>query len=180
WSIFVLTIFIFYRPLFPHHLVMLTVPMVLLLSQVAGYFFSDKKLFKSIIIIVLVTSLSNRIYQTTKSSSNLINNQQQKAIEIIRKYSSVDDVVVSDEEILNGLSGRLPPPELSDISQVRIRSNSLTQENFKKIINTYKPKLIIPWNGRLESIKNFEENLAGYKILTSFSDSKNIYIRIAP
>lgn len=180
WNIFVLILFLFYRPLFPHHLVMLTVPMVLLLSQVAGYFFSDKKLFRSIIIIVLVISLSNRVYQTTKHSSKLINDQQQKAIEIIRKYSGVDDVVISDEEILNGISGRLPPPELSDTSFVRIGSNNLTPEDFKKIINVYKPKLIIPWNGRLESIENFKDSLVGYKLLTSFSDSKNIYVRIAP
>ena len=107
----------------------------------------------------------------------MINNKS--AIEIIKNIQASDDVVVSDEEILNGLSGRLPPPELSDISYVRIRSNNLTQENFKKIINTYKPKLIIPWNGRLESMKNFKENLTVYKILTSFSSTKNIYIRIA-
>ena len=179
WSIFTLILFLFYRPLFPHHLVMLTVPMVLLFSQVAGYYFSDKKLFKSVIIIILIVSLCNRIYITLKTSSKLINEQQQKAVEIIRTHTGINDIVVSDEEILNGISGRLPPPELSDISYIRIRSNNLTSENFKKIINTYKPKLIITWNGRLESIKNFKENLAGYKVLTSFSDSKNIYIRIA-
>ena len=73
----------------------------------------------------------------------------------------------------------MPPPELSDISQVRIRSNNLTTENFMKAINTYKPKLIIPWNGRLESIRNFKNILMDYRILTSISTSKNIYIRIS-
>ncbi|EKE15343.1 MAG: hypothetical protein ACD_12C00058G0001, partial [uncultured bacterium] len=139
-----------------------------------------KKIFRSLVLIILMISLGSRIYITVKTSSNLINDQRKKAVELINKYTNINDIVVSDEEILNGSSGRLPPPELSDISQVRIMSNNLTPENFKKIINTYKPKLIIPWNGRLESIKNFEKNLADYKILTSFSDSKNIHIRIAP
>ena len=178
WNIFVLIIFFFYRPLFPHHLVILTIPIVLLFSQTVGYCFTDKKLFKFIVLIILIISLSNHIYTSIKTSSKLINNQQQKAVEIINKYTNINDIVVSDEEILNGSSGRLPPPELSDISQVRIRSNNLTPENFKKIIDIYKPKLIIPWNGRLESIKNFKENLTGYIILTSFSETKNIYIRI--
>ena len=62
---------------------------------------------------------------------------------------------------------------------VRIKSNNLTSENFKKIISDYKPKLIIPWNGRLESIKNFKDVLVDYKLLTTISNSKNIYIRIA-
>lgn len=179
WSTFIFILLLFYRPLFPHHLAIFTVPMVFLFSQLTEDFFKDKKLFKSIVIIVMIISLSNRIYQTTTSSSKLINDQQQKAVEIIKKYSNINDVMVSDDEILNGLSGRLPPPELSDISFVRIRSNNLSPENFRKIIKIYKPKLIIPWNGRLESMKNFRENLAGYKILTSFSATKNIYIRIA-
>ncbi len=178
WSIFVFNLFIFYRPLFPHHLVILAVPIVLLFSQLVDLNFSNKKIFKLLIIIIVIISLSNRINIMIKTSSKLINDQQQDAIEIIKKYTSIDDIVVSDEEILNGLSGRLPPPELSDISYVRIRSNNLTSENFSKIIRTYKPKLIIPWNGRLKSIKNFKENLSGYKILTSISTAKNIYIKI--
>lgn len=178
WSIFTLILFIFYRPLFPHHLVMLAVPFTLLFSQVARLFFKNEKLFKFFVIILLIISLVNRIYITITTSSNLINAQQKKAVEIMQKYTDINDLVVSDEEILNGVSGRLPPPELSDISYVRIGSNNLTSENFKKVISDYKPKLIIPWNGRLDSIKNFKENLVGYKILTSFSDSKNIYIRI--
>jgi hypothetical protein len=121
-----------------------------------------------------------RIYLTIGSSTKLVDENKQRAIKIIKEYANPDDLVISDEEILNGLSARLPPPELSDISFVRIRSNNLTPEGFKKIVNTYKPKLIIPWNGRLESIKNFEKNLIGYKLLTSFSGTKNIYIRIDP
>lgn len=178
WSIFVLIILYFYRPLFPHHLAILTVPFVLLFSQVIELFFSNKKLFSYFVSILLIISVANRIYITASTPSRLINDQQEKAVRIINKFTNIEDVVVSDEEILNGISGRLPPPELSDISQVRIRSNNMTSENFKQIISTYKPKLIIPWNGRLESIKNFKENLSGYKILTSFSSSKNIYIRI--
>ena len=180
WSIFVLTIFIFYRPLFPHHLVILTVPMVLLFSQLVSLLFNNKKLYKSIVLVFLIIAFTNRIYITIKTPSKLINNQQQKAVDIIKKYTDPNDVVVSDEEILNGLSGRLPPPALSDISQVRINSNNLTSKDFKQIITFYKPKLIIPWNGRLELIKNFKDVLVDYKLLTTIpNNSKNIYIRIA-
>ncbi|MFA6512877.1 MAG: glycosyltransferase family 39 protein [Patescibacteria group bacterium] len=177
WVIFTLILFIFYRPLFPHHLVMLAVPIVLLFSLLIDSCFTNKKILRSLVLTILIISLSNRIYLTIKTSSKLINDQQQKAVEIIKKYTNTNDIVISDEEILNGLSSRLPPPELSDISQVRIRSNNLTSENFIKIINTYKPKLIVPWNGRLESIKNFNEVLGNYKILSIISDSKIIYIR---
>lgn len=179
WSVFVLIIFFFYRPLFPHHLVILSVPMVLLFSNLI-YLSLNKKVFKYLVLVTLIISLSNRIYLYIKTPTKLINGQQQMAVEIIKKYTNMNDIIVSDEEILNGLSDRLPPPELSDISQVRIRSNNLTPENFRKIIENYKPKLIIPWNGRLHSIKNFNKILLDYQLLTSFSNSKNIYIRIAP
>jgi len=177
WSIFVLILFIFYRPLFPHHLAILTVPMVLLFSLIVDSYFNNKKLYKFIVLIILVISLSNRIYTTAKTSSRLINDQQQKAVEIVKKHTTINDIVVSDEEILSGLSNRLPPPELSDISYVRIRSNNLIPQNFKKIVQTYKPKLIIPWNGRLQSIATFNEVLSDYNILSKISDSKIIYIR---
>lgn len=177
WNIFVLIIFFFYRPLFPHHLVILAVPYVLLFSLLLVNFI-NKSTFRYVVLTVLIVSLINRINIATKTSSGLINKQQQKTVEIIKKYANINDFVISDEEILTGLSGRLPPPELSDISQVRIRSNNLNSGDFKKIVIDYKPKLIITWNGRLESIKNFRENLSYYKILTSFSPSKNIYMRI--
>ena len=152
---------------------------VLLFSQLINLLLhKDEKTFKIITVALLIIALSNRIYTATKTSMKIINDQQQNAVIIINKYTNIDDVVVSDEEILSGISGRLPPPELSDISQVRIKSNNLSSEDFKQIISVYKPKLIIPWNGRLESIKNFKENLFNYRILTSFSSSKNIYIRI--
>lgn len=178
WAIFVLTIFFFYRPLFPHHLVILTVPIVLLFSLLIDLLFNDKKILRNMVLMMLIISLINRIYITIKTPSRIINDQQQKVVEMIKKYTTTNDLIVSDEEILNGLSGRLPPPELSDISFVRIRSNNLTSESFKQIVNKYKPRLIIPWNGRLESIKNFKKNLSDYQLLTSFSNSKNIYIRI--
>jgi 4-amino-4-deoxy-L-arabinose transferase-like glycosyltransferase len=176
WAIFVLTIFIFYKPLFPHHLVILTIPMVLLFSQIVSNYFSNKKLFKFMILIVMVISLGNYVYVAVKTSSKLISSQQQSAIDVIKKYTKPDDEVVSDEEILNGLSGRLPPSALSDVSQIRINSNSLTSEDFIKIINIYKPKLIIPWNGRLQSIKNFNEVLRDYKIIYLSSDSKKFIL----
>jgi 4-amino-4-deoxy-L-arabinose transferase-like glycosyltransferase len=178
WGIFTFILFIFYRPLFSHHLVMLAVPMVLLFSLLTGYFLKDKKLFALIVVGILTIALGARIYLTIQSSTKLVGNQQQSAIEIIKTNTKIDDIVVSDEEILTGLSGRTPPPELSDVSQVRIKSGNLTPENYAKIINIYKPKLIIPWNGRLELLKNFKENLTDYRLLISFSKSKNIYIRI--
>lgn len=180
WSTFVLILLIFYKPLFSHHLVILAVPMVLLFSQTIGYYFKNKYLLRSMVVIIIVISLSTRIYLSIGSSSKLVDNDRQRAIETIKEYANPDELVISDEEILSGLSDRLPPPELSDISFVRIRSNNLTSEDFKKIVDKYKPKLIIPWNGRLESIKDFEKNLISYKLLTSFSGTKNIYIRIAP
>jgi 4-amino-4-deoxy-L-arabinose transferase-like glycosyltransferase len=178
WSAFDFSLFLFYRPLFPHHLVLLTVPTVLLFSQLVNQSINNKKIFQYLVLALFLISLSNRINTTVNSKSGIINKQQQSVVEIIKNNTSTSDFVVSDEEILSAVSGRLPPPELSDISQVRIKSGNLSADNFAKIIEDYKPKLIIPWNGRLKSIKNFDEVVKNYIVIYLGQDKqKTILLR---
>jgi len=180
WLIFTLLLFLFYRPLFSHHLVMLSVPAVLLFSQL---FFTvgrngNQNLRKFLVTVLLVLAVANRIYIMITTSSRLINNQQQLTVNLIKKYTQPADMVISDEEILNTVSQRLPPPQLSDVSYVRFSSNNLTKADFKRLIDFYKPKLIIFWSGRLQSVNDFNRILSDYKTLFSFDNTKNIYIRI--
>ncbi len=179
WCLTTLVLFIFYRPLFPHHLAILAVPFTLFFSY-SGYLLvkSKKKSLSILITLVLLTAaLTNRIYTTFKTPSLIVNQDQQNAINIIKKYTKNDDMIVSDEAILTGISGRLPPPELADISQVRIASDNLSSKKIQSLILINKPKLIIAWNGRLQSVKNFNQIIKNYRKLLTIACSRTIYIR---
>ncbi|MFH0979563.1 MAG: glycosyltransferase family 39 protein [Candidatus Roizmanbacteria bacterium] len=176
WTFSSFVFFFFYRPLFAHHLVILSVPTALLFSYLLYLLIrSNKKIFITVVFSVLAISMLNYINIVLKSPPKILNKEQQKAVEIILENTSKNDLVVSDEAILNAVSGRLPPPELSDVSYVRIYSNNLSPQKFKEIIIKYKPKLIISWNGRLRSIKNFNSVLENYKKLASFKGSQDIF-----
>ncbi|MBI2074293.1 MAG: glycosyltransferase family 39 protein [Candidatus Levybacteria bacterium] len=178
--VWVCTIFIFltfYKPLYSHHMIIFVVPVVLFFSLSVTFWLKKYPSFYSFIIFcILLIAAFNYVSIIPKKSSGILTPDQQKAVEVINKYTYQKDIVVTDEEILNGVTGRLPPAQLSDVSFVRIFSNNLSPEKFKQIINTTKPKLIIPWNGRLWSIRGFNSILSGYRPLTTINN-KTIYFR---
>lgn len=179
WFVSSFIFFFFYRPLFPHHLAILSIPTALAFSYLLYLVIETrKKLFITTVLLALAISAVNYSNIILKTPNQILNPDQQKALQMIEISTSPNDLMVSDEEILNGISGRLPPPELADLSFVRIRSGNLSAIYFEELISKYKPKLIISWNGRLQSIQNFNSVLTNYKILTSFNNAQNIYIRI--
>lgn len=164
WSIVSLLSMFVYRPLFPHHLVFLTVPFVLLFSfSVSKY----KRLTNILLVIALFFAVINSYQSFVNNSGEILSREQMNLVELIQKYTKPEEFVVADEEILNAVSGRLPPPELADVSFVRIKSGNLSPEKFKAIIHKYKPKLIIARNGRLESMKGFKEIVKDYKFVST-------------
>jgi len=177
WGLTSITFFFFYRPLFPHHLAILSIPVALLFSYSIFLVLKSKiKLYIIIVFIITSVFLVNRVNTFFTKENQILHKDHQKAINIIRKNTQKDDLIVSDEQILSAASDRLPPPELSDISYVRIRSKNLSPEKFAKIINEYKPKMIIPWNGRLREIENFNRILVDYHKIATLGKSKEIYL----
>lgn len=177
WIFTIFVFFLFYRPLYPHHMIIFVIPVVLFFSlSVSSLLRKYTSFYPLIISCILLLAVINYISTIPQKPTSTLTNDQQKAAEIIIKYTKQKDVVVTDEEILNGVTGRFPPPELSDVSFVRILSQNLSPQKFKQIIDDTKPKLIIPWNGRLQSIKNFRSIIKNYKPLIKIND-KIIYIR---
>ncbi len=170
WPVTELIFFIFYRPLFPHHFSMLVVSFSFLFSYLI---YSMRKLYLFLLAFVLFISMPIFYSQFVLPINNNITLDSKKAVDFIMKNTRSNDMVVSDEGILNYLSGRLPPPELVDLSFVRIRSGNLKANEFAYYLENYKPKLIICWNGRLKSMRNFESTLDNYR---EIKITKNQYI----
>ena len=177
WVSTIFVFFLFYKPLFIHHMVIYTIPLALYFSlSIISGLKKQTSFYPLVISCFILLTLLNYLSITLNKTVGLLTQDQQMAVRIIDKYSKPKDIVVSDEGILNGVSNRLPPPQLSDVSYVRISSQNLSSEKFKQIIAASKPKLIIPWNGRLISIEGFSDVLNKYKPLATIN-KKIIYIR---
>lgn len=182
WGFTSLLFFFLYKPLFPHHLAILSVPIVLLVSywvskMLYGY---STKFTVLLTIIILVLAFGQRLILIKQTQlQEPLDTQRQKAVNYIINNTRPDDLVVSDEEILNALSERLPPPELSDLSYVRFYSQNLTSREFKQIIDKTKPKIIISWSGRLQGLKGFFDFLIGYKRVSGNLDNsgRQVYLK---
>lgn len=172
---------IIYRPLFPHHLVLLAVPFSLLFAYLFIYFaqqFFGQTLLKILIFLFLIFTIFNLINYSNSHSQSYQNYLLNKGVEIINKNTSLKDYVVSDDGFLNAFSKRLPPPWLVDISDVRIKSGVLKSSDFEREIKKYKPKLIMFWSGRIKKIKGIEEVLKNnnYKLLEAVDKDHKAFI----
>jgi 4-amino-4-deoxy-L-arabinose transferase-like glycosyltransferase len=187
WLGTVFTFLFFYRPLFPHHLSMLTIPVVLFFSlSITNLNFNSHVSLvknpelagrsKSLIVLILIIALFNYISLTIHTPYGILTPEQKQTAEIITRYTDPHDQIVTDDEILNAVTNRLPPPELSDVSYVRISSGNLRGDNFRQIISKYNPIMLIPRNGRLRSIPGFSDILANYHSLT-ITNEQPLYIR---
>jgi len=178
WTLTVSVIFIFYKPLFIHHMVIYAVPLVLYFSiSLVSLLKKRIRFYPLIISFFALLVLINYLSLTSKKTTNILSSDQQKAIVLINNFTNKNESIVTDDGILSGASNRLPPPELSDLSSVRINSNNLSPEQFKRIIDKEKPKLIIPWNGRLNSMVGFNDILEDYSPLETIN-GKTLHIRM--
>lgn len=168
WAVFSFIPMFYYRPLFSHHLILLTVPFVLSFTLLLKNHNNIKK-----IALILFTGivLINAMFGLMGKNKFNLTNEQLVGIQVVNKYTQPNDLIISDEAILQGLSGRLPPPELTDVSYVRIKSGNLTPEKFDQIISKYRPRLILSWNGKLKSMKNFEKIMEKNKYQIIFKEN---------
>jgi len=176
----VLTAFVFayfYRPLFPHHLIMVIVPLTVFCSFAAGALFTRSTVVYPVIALaVAVVSITHYLVDTAGTPARIVDTQQQQVINLIDSVTKPGDAIVTDEGVLSSVSGRLPPPILSDLSYARILSGNLSPETFQEAVKEYRPVLIIPWNGRLRALRDLDTVLQDYRVLTTI-DGKEIYIR---
>ncbi|MDO8583161.1 MAG: hypothetical protein Q7R51_01375 [bacterium] len=170
-----------YRPLFPHHLFLLIMPCVLLFGYELSLILKKIDILKqisTIIFFVFLIILCKETIHRFNQLQMIETNSELEAIRIIEKYTKTTDFVVSDDGILNGITRRLAPPPLSDISQVRVSSGNLSTDLFDRSLTAYKPKLIVVWNKRLTNINNFSGILKKhhYQLLFKNQNLQKIYL----
>lgn len=175
WLVSTAIFIIFFRPIFPHHLSLLVVPLVLsTVFLIDGFFKLERKYW--LVCLITVVLLLVQI-KTIKKYQNGLTKQEDSLVQLIKAQTDKKDFIVTDEAKFYPLSQRLPPPELVDTSFVRILSGNLNKKNFSLVVKRYKLKLIILWNGRLARLTNNGDDLTdlGYKKLTFYGKNKAVY-----
>jgi hypothetical protein len=155
-----------YRPLLPHHLAFLIVPVAILFAFALFKLLNLIKvprLLPAVVTVMVLLTLLNRfniavLPQSTQSATPL----QLRGIELVQAHTQPGDYIISDDGIVSALSNRLIPPYLTDISFVRIASGGVTSGHLEDALKTYQPKMILVWADRLRNVANFEQLMIQY------------------
>jgi hypothetical protein len=132
-----------------------------------------------IVSIVVFLFVGNMTLTELRKPQTIEVNNEVTAIQIVRQTTQQYDYVISDDGIINGVTRRLSPPALSDLSYVRLQSGDITPEKFEETLMRYSPKLIIVWTHRLNTLPELDQILArnNYKLLYQTQQQQTIYIR---
>ena len=181
WVVIAFGMLFVYRPLWQHHLVLLAVPVSLLFSYTLCGFFEDIGLSRVLRIVAplfIAAVLINRFNYAFTSQQGIPNESHERGIRLVQENTSPDDYVVSDDGMVIGLSGRMTPPDLADLSLVRIQSGSLTAENFFSDLEIYKPRMVLVWTGNLDVLNRFPEIMSElhYTLISDADQKQKAYL----
>ncbi|WP_445870124.1 ArnT family glycosyltransferase [Candidatus Jordarchaeum sp.] len=181
--------------LWPHHLIVL----IPVFSMVSAFFvnsatmetFPEKRkvpqnrvsafllLLPRIIMIILVTvTLFQNIFLNSRYMKKQIRRgyieEEIFLLETIRQYTEEQDLIVSDVQIANFLTGRFTDPNLVDTSYKRIKTGNLRDSYL--IDKSKNMKMVIFWNRKLELLKGYHEFVNQNFKLIYKNQEKEIYL----
>jgi len=166
WVLSTMLSLLVYRPLLPHHLAFLPVPIAVLFSFALFKLLrliNLPRLVPAAVTIFVLAVLLNHLSDALAPQPGVATPLQLRGIELVQAYTDPSDYIISDDGIVAALSNRLIPPDLTDISFVRIASGGVTPEKLEYNIVTYQPKMILVWADRLRNVPNFENIMRQYQ-----------------
>jgi 4-amino-4-deoxy-L-arabinose transferase-like glycosyltransferase len=165
------------KPLWPHHLVALTVPLSLLAGGLAhlGTRFELGYLRGAAVVVIVALSFWGawRIQLGQMSDSHF-----RLAAAGIQAATSPSAPVVTDDQYLAALAGRNTPPQLVDTSLVRVTSGDLSTEQVEAIAQRSGARAFVFATGRLTKLPGLEDWVRlNYPHRQQLDDSHVLYTR---
>ena len=159
WIISTLILLVAYHPLWPHHLSLLALPVALLFS-LSIFKLLDRlhtRFAHTAALIFVVAVLIGRFAYALSVPQGIVTEIGQHGVDLVKTHTQPGDYVVSDYGLIPALAGRPTPPDLTDLSLVRIKSGSISQQVFEAALDQYKPKMILLWADKLLFMPNFDD-----------------------
>ncbi len=175
WILCALTILAVYHPLFAHHLTPLTMPIALLFSLAAFKILNrlNARLARGATLVFVAAVMLGRLGYALATPEGIVTEMDQHAVDLIQANTQAGDYVVSDNGLIPVLAGRPVPPELTDLSYVRIKAGNLTPQAFEAALVQYRPRMVLTWANKLLFMPDFEAILQRhhYTLLETVEDA---------
>jgi len=186
WLVGVFLALLFHTPLYRHHLIQLLFPIALMAGGgLAAAIVSLRKrrgtrlvllyLLLTVTVAELAGSLWVDIATLPKYESDYVTVGRQ-AVEQIKATTEPGEYVITDGLAIPLWANRPVPPELTNVSRMRIKTGELTDQQIIDIARRVKPGAIIFWEKKLDSLDDFVVWVGCHYDLTSrFSKRHRIY-----
>ncbi len=179
WFVVTLYLLAVQVPLFPHHLVALTPPLVSLATFGIAPVYWQKRpfvLLSNILtvgaaVLVLLTGVVNvgldqKYYHTEYAQSQDASTQKDiKVAQDIHNLIGPNDLIITDAQFVAALAGRSTPPQFVDTSGVRIAVRYLSTQELIAAASQPQVRAVMFYTHRLDT-----KNLAGFRqwVITHF------------
>ena len=198
---FVATLYLLWHqvPLFQHHLIALTPPLIALaVIGIGNRALKSKESSNNMlskanpyitwisIALILLTAVLNvqqdRVYYRTAvaSSTSGLTQLESKVATDLRKAISADQLVVTDAQFIAGLADRNTSPDLVDTSAVRITSHYLTLSQLENATSQPQVHAVLFFTGRfyLPDIAGYHSWVAQhFHLLRNYGAGRELWIR---
>ena len=186
-------------PLFQHHLVALTPPLIALAGMGIGNQSAHSKDTSSSMVsrmtpyltwiaiaLIMITTILNvqqdRLYYGTAvaTSASGFTQLESKVATDLRLATAPNQLVVSDAQFIAGLADRTTPPALVDTSAVRITSNYLTLSQLESATSQPQVHAVLFFTGRfyLRNTAGFHSWVAQhFHLLHNYGAGRELWVR---
>jgi 4-amino-4-deoxy-L-arabinose transferase-like glycosyltransferase len=178
WAAVAALILAVQRPLWPHHLIALAVPLALLAGGLAEVPWLGRhlSLVKGLAaLLVLAGSLGSALYVHQKQLSD---DSLRPAVARLQAATAPADLIVTDDQYVVALAGRDTPPQLVDTSLVRINSGELTAAQVELIAERSCARAVLLGGGRLSKMPALEAwARTHYPVREQLDSRRVLYLR---
>ncbi len=186
-------------PLFQHHLVALTPPLIALAvmgisdpstqnKDTPGGLMSRATIYLTwvAILLILITAIldvqqDRSYYRTAQASSvSALTQFEARVAADLRQATTPDQLVVTDAQFIAGLADRTTPPALVDTSAVRINSGYLTLLQLEDATSQPQVHAVLFFTGRfhLPNVARFHAWVAqNFHLLHNYGGGRELWVR---
>jgi 4-amino-4-deoxy-L-arabinose transferase-like glycosyltransferase len=195
WLIVIIAQFVVQTPLLFHHMLPLLFPLAILagtgVSETLQLFYDlAKGLERRRMVLLLVGLVFIMIYllglpALLEENRRLITHRRQaldiivdnEAIQLVKEVSGINDLVITDGEIIAFQAGRNIPPTLGGTSHKRIDLGYLTSEQLIAITQEYNVPVVMFWSGRFKRLSEYLEWVkSNYQLAGWYTTGNLIYV----
>jgi hypothetical protein len=144
----------------------------------------ERKHKKRLLVIILITISAflipiQNIYNSTRYMKNYAiagyTPEERDLVDIITKHTTMEDLIVSDVQMVKFLTNRFTPPELVDTSAKRIKSGNL--QNSFVIATSQDAKLVVFWAQKLILLEEYYNYIKEHYRLLYSKPGKEVYLK---